>query len=500
MIWGVVPPELTVDSMVLLAAVLVAGGVAFSGLAARAEIPSLLVFMAAGMVMADDGLGLISFNDAALAQNLSVIALIVILFEGGLSSNVGRMRSAAIPAGLLATVGVVITTAGVALVAYFVLGLPGETSMLLGAVVASTDAAAVFAAARQAAIPDRVAATLETESGFNDPLAIVLTIGVITMSTDSVGAGELLVFGALQLFVGLAIGLIVGFVGAWTTEVLAAHADEVAPVLAVSVAAGAYGLAVLFHGSGFLAVFVAAVVLADRSPRHRRTNRVFYAGLAEVGRIGLFFLLGLLVFPSDLPAIMPEAIVISLTLVFLARPLAVAATLVPLRWPRAEIVFVAWAGLRGGVPIVLATFPLTAGVDDGTLVFNIVFFVVMVSVLVQGSTMSALARRLGLRADPRPLADPVEFSPAGTAAADFVEIVLTEHAGVVGHSLAECPMPAGSRVVLVSRAGTTIVPDGATVLTVGDHLVLGAAAGTTDAAAIERWAAGELLAPAGDDE
>ncbi|MBA2283018.1 MAG: cation:proton antiporter, partial [Acidimicrobiia bacterium] len=262
------------------------------------------------------------------------------------------------------------------------------------------------------------------------------------------------------------------------------------PLLAAAVGAAAYGLAAVTDASGYLAVYVAGVAVAHVAPRHRRAIRTFHAGLGEAAQIGLFFLLGILVFPSDLPGVAWQAVVIALGLVLVARPLAAAVCLLPFRWPLRDVVFTSWAGLRGAVPIVLATFALTGGLDDGDLVFDVVFFVVVVSVLLQGTTLQALAKRLHLVAEARPSSIDVELSPVGSLDAEVVEAVLTEHAAVVGRPLASTHPPGGIRVLLVHRGGRSFAPAGDTVLEVGDHLLLSDSTGHADTSVIEGWLAG----------
>lgn len=484
-------PSLAVDSLVLVGAALLAIGVVSTGLAARVQVPSLLLFLGVGMGVADEGLGLIQFSDAALAQNLSVVALVIILFEGGLSTSWARMRQVAGPAGVLATFGVLTTAAVVAGFAHVVLDIELATAVIIGAVVSSTDAAAVFTATRRAPVSDRTLGTLEAESGLNDPLAVMLTVGTVAAATGDVGAGDWIGFAVRQVVGGLGAGLAIGLTGAWLLRRARLDSAQLYPVLALAVGAGAYGTAVAGGGSGFLAVFLAGVCVAEGAPRHRRSTRDFSSGLAEIAQMGLFFLLGILVFPSDLLEVAGEAALLAVVLVMVARPAAVHLSLLPFGWPFREQVFTAWAGLRGAVPIVLATFPLTAGLDDGVFVFDVVFFVVILSVILQGTTLGTAARRLGLRADPAASAIAVELSPVGSVPADLAEVVLTEHAAVVGRTLAECPPPGGIRVVLVTRGEATIVPGGDTVLVPGDHLVLGAGERTLDVGAVEAWLNGD---------
>ncbi len=389
-------PDLAIDALILQIGALLVVGVVATGLAQRLRFPSLVLFLALGMLVADDGLAWIRFDDAELAQNLSVLALVVILFDGGLSTRWPSMRSVLAPASLLATVGVAVTASVIAGTLLVGFGIPTETAWLIGAVVASTDAAAVFAALRHLALPTRLRELLQVESGLNDPMAILLTVGFVEAQRRGVTADEWLLFGIRQLGLGLLVGVAIGAVGAWALEHLPIPGAALHTVLATAVGAGAYGLAVVVGGSGFLAVFLAGVVLVERAPRFRRRVQAFHASLAMGAELGLFFLLGILVFPSQLAGVATEAITVAVVLVLVARPLAVVSSMAWFRWPANELAFVSWAGLRGAVPIVLATFPLTVGHPDGQLVFDVVFFVVLLSATVQGATLSPLSRRLGL--------------------------------------------------------------------------------------------------------
>ncbi len=288
------------------------------------------------------------------------------------------------------------------------------------------------------------------------------------------------VFGARQIVLGVIAGWLVGVVGASLIGRVRLTSIAAYPVLAFATAAAAYGLAVVAGGSGFLAVYLAGVVLSERAGRYRRALRSFQAGLASVAQVGLFFLLGLLVFPSQLPDVAGEALFVAFVLALVARPLAVVVTTIWFRWPRSHLTFLSWAGLRGAVPIVLATFPLTARYPDGRLIFNVVFFVVLVSALVQGTTLSRLAQALGLRAEDAATAAVVELSPVDSTSADIIDLELTAHAGVLDQPLRTIPLPGEARIALVTRGGQVMVPSGDTCLRAGDQLVIGASRGDLD--------------------
>lgn len=480
--------HLAVDELVLLAAGVIVLGVLLAGLAGRLRVPSLLVFLAIGMAVADDGLGLVHFDDAELAQSVAVIALVLILFEGGLSASPSRIREVAAPAAVLATVGVGVTAAVVAGAGILLLDLEATTAWLLGAVVASTDAAAILSILRGAPLPRRLATLLEAESGLNDPVAVLLTVGVLETWAGDATPGGWVVFGLRQLVVGAAVGVTVGRGGAWVAARAPLAGASLNTVLGTGLAGLAYGVAASLGGSGLLAVFLAGLLLGRDLSRHQHALVTVHEGFAAAAQMVLFLLLGLLVFPSDLVDVAAEGTVVAVVLTFVARPLAVAVSLVWFRYRPEELAVLAWSGLRGAVPIVLATFPLTAGHPDAAAVFDLVFFVVLLSVAAQGLTIAPLARRLGLASEAE-LAVPTLVG-LDTLAADLIELELGPACRVVGRALQDVPMPAGVRISALVRDGDTIVPDGATELATGDLLLVVAAAGGSAATMLDEWANG----------
>ena len=487
---------LAADPLLLSGAALLVAGVICAGFAERLRAPGLLLFLALGMVIGDDGLGLISLSDAGLAQTIGVMALVVILYEGGLVGSPSALRPVAAHAAVLATVGIAITAAVVAVVAEAVLGTSWTTALLIGAVVASTDAAAVFAVLRRAPLPRRLSVLLEAESGSNDPMAVVLTVGLLATAQRDVTAVDWLAFGLRQLVGGALVGALTGWLGAMALERAHLGSAGLYPVLGLGVAGLAYGAGASLGTSGFLAVYVAGLVVAAKGPRQRRALRTFHEGLAATAQIALFLLLGLLVFPSQLPAVAPEATAITVALLLVARPLAVALCLAPFRTPAREVAFAGWAGLRGAVPIVLATFPLTAGYPDGALIFDVVFFVVLVSALVQGLTMAPVAARLGLRADDSRWAGVAEVVSLDAAGIDVLEIEVPLGSPVVGRALATAPLPGDARIAGIVRSDHVLVPTGATILQPGDLLAVVSAAGTSLEATVSGWLQGTAAATA----
>jgi cell volume regulation protein A len=462
----------SIDPAVLLGSALLVLAVVVASLSHRFQTPSALLFLGIGMLVGDDGLAWVRFDDETAVQNLGVVALIVILFEGGLTTKPTDLRRAAGPGGALATVGVVITAAVTAVGAWVLLDIRPITAALLGAVVASTDAAAVFSTLRSVRLPARLAAILKVESGANDPFAIVLTLGLLEVALASPSGLSLTLFAVLQPVLGIAFGAVVGVLAVRVLRAVRLPADGLYPVLAFAFAGVSYGVAAAAGGSGFLAVYVTGLLVGAFVRRRRRGIRDFHEGLANAAEIALFLVLGLLVFPSRLLDVAVPGLLIALVLAGVARPVATAACLSPFRVPWREQAIVAWGGLRGAVPIVLATFPITAGFENGRVLFDVVFFVVLISALVQGSTVGRLVGWLGVEAD-RPAWAPVaEALPIDEIEADMVEVIVTSDLPVAGRSLRDAPLPEGMLLAAIVRRERVIVPRGDAVLTPEDVLLI----------------------------
>lgn len=464
-----------IDRVILAAAVLLLAGIASSKIAARAGVPVLVLFIGVGMLAGSEGVGGIEFEDYGAAHAVGTLALAVILFDGGLRTPLAAVRTAWRPALALATAGVALTAAITGAAAAWLLGLPLLTGVLLGSIVGSTDAAAVFSVLRGRGLrlPERLDATLQVESASNDPMAVFLTVVLIQLHLGQAewGLGLLGMF-AVQMGVGAAVGVAVGKGGVALVNRIGLDSEGIYPVLTGACGLLAYGAAAAVGGSGFLAVYLAGMVLGN-APRlvFRRGTLLFHDGVAWVGQIVMFVVLGLLSFPSRLAAVAVEGLALALVLVFVARPAAVALTLLPFRFAPREVAFLAWAGLKGAVPIILAIFPLLFGVPRADLLFNVVFFAVLVSVVTQGWTLPAVARRLGLLLPPRP-GPPValEISALRDVDAEIVNYGVGPGSRAAGRRLRELALPAGAVAALVARGRETIAPDGATELRPGDHV------------------------------
>ncbi|HVX20802.1 MAG TPA: potassium/proton antiporter [Acidimicrobiales bacterium] len=449
---------------VLAASVLVALG------AARVGVPTLVAFLGLGMLLGSDGPGGIAFDNAGLARTIGVVGLVAILYEGGLSTSWRRLRSVAVPAALLSTVGVVATALLAGLAAFYLFGLPWLPALLLGAVVSSTDAAAVFAALRHTRIRRRLARTLEAETGLNDPIAITLTLGLIAwIQQPTYDLGDLVLLFVRQLGLGLVVGVACGAVAAWAFRRLPQAVGSFATVASVAAAAVAFGLAAIMGGSGFLAVYLVGLSVGSTPSRYRRQLVAFHEGLAFLAQVVLFVVLGLLAFPERLATVIGPGLALSVLLVVVVRPIAVWLSTAVVRFTGRERLLLGWAGLRGAAPIVLATFALSSHIGRAETIFDAVFFVVVVSTLLQGTTLEPLARRLGL-VDPGPArtAPPIEVDSTGHL--DLVEFDVTGDHAIAGATVSQTGLPRGALIAVVVRGGDAIPPRGSTVIEAGDRL------------------------------
>ena len=387
--------------LILVAGALLAAGVVASIVADRLRLPALVLFLGVGMAIGTDGLGWIDFEDYERARLIGSAALSLVLFEGGFGAGWSRIRPFLRPAVSLAVIATIGTAAVAGLAAAALFDLSGREGLLVGAIVSGTDGAAVFALLRGTPLPARLARTLEGEAGFNDPVAVLLVLVIIELITKgSYGATDIIVFVGRELLVGVATGLGVGWVAARTLRNVRATPTGIVLVASLASAAVAFGLAGVAHGSGFLAVYLVGLQLADAELPERAALRAFHEGLAAVAEIVLFLALGLLVFPSQLDNVALKATVLGLVVAFIARPLSAAmATAFEPQFGGRDRVLLGWAGLRGAVPVVLAALPVIENIHRSLEFFNIVFFTVLVSTLIQGSTVGMLARRLKLSID-----------------------------------------------------------------------------------------------------
>jgi cell volume regulation protein A len=457
--------------VLLLVGALLAASVLVALGSARTGVPVLVAFLALGMLLGSDGLGGIEFDDAELAREVGVIGLALILFEGGLQTSWRRLRSVAVPAGLLSTVGVVVTTLLVGVAARALFDLTWLEAFLLGAVVASTDAAAVFATLRFTQIRRRLARTLEAESGGNDPMAIALTLGLIAWieSPDTSGFGDLVLVVVRQLGLGLVVGVLLAFAATWVFARLPRAVGPFAPVASMAAAGISFGAADVLGGSGFLSVYLVGLAVGSTPSRYRRQLVGFHEGLAFLAQVAMFIVLGLLVFPSQLDDVAGSGLALALLLVFLIRPVAVWVSTAFTDFSAREKALLGWAGLRGAVPIVLATFVLSSEVETANTIFNAVFFVVVVSAILQGTTLERVAARLGLLSSATPRLDaPIEVGES--SALDLLDFVVAPDHAIAGAAVREVGLPRSAIIAVVVRGDDSIPPRGSTLIEPGDHL------------------------------
>jgi cell volume regulation protein A len=452
-------------------------------LSRRFGAPLLLVFLILGMLAGEDGPGGLIFNDFSLAFLLGNLALAIIIFDGGLGTRKSTFRVSLKPALSLATVGVLVTAAITGFFAHWLLDLSWQEGLLIGAIVGSTDAAAVFGLLRTAGLnlKERAGATLEIESGSNDPMAIFLTIAMVHLIVqDSSNPGwSFLVAFVQQIGLGTVIGLSGGYL---LTQLLKRLnlPSALYPLLALAGGLSVFGLANLLGGSGFLAIYLVGVLVGNAPLPYGNDIHRFHDGIAWLSQIGMFLMLGLLITPSHLPPIILPAIAIAAVLIFVARPVAVLLSLLPFRFPWREQVFVGWCGLRGAVPFILALFPSLAGMENTATYFELVFFVVLVSLLLQGWTIAPMARWLGIDLPPLPH-DPTHLSLTVSTEQQKELLIyeMAENTPVLGMSQQKLPMMQGAQVVGIIRQGVLVEDTSEQILELNDQLLILALSDTT---------------------
>jgi cell volume regulation protein A len=483
---------------ILVIGALLALGLLASMAAGRLRLPGLVVILGVGMALGSDGLGLLPFDDYGLARTAGIVALALILFEGGLSSGFAEIRPVLGVATSLAIVGTIGTAVLTAAAAWLILDLDVKHALLLGSTVAATDAAAVFAVLRGSTLRRRVARALEGESGLNDPIAIVLVLGCIEAIKDpSWGVGEAALLTVRSLGIGFAAGAVVGFGAVWVLRRATLPSAGLYPVASLAAAALAFGSADAIHGSGFLAVYLAGLIIGSASTPARRTIITFHDGMAWLAQLGLFLILGLLVFPGQLGSIALEGAAIAVATAVLARPIAAYLATIGAGFTLGERVLLGWAGLRGAVPVVLATFAVTEGISGAHLIFDIVFFVVLLSTVLQGTTIQPLARLLGVTSDeaaiPAPLVEPTLLNRLG---AETIQYPVRTGDALVGHLVRELGLPREALLNVIVRGERAIPPRGSTVVEVGDqlHVLVRQEAAVEFRELLARWRSGPLEA------
>ncbi|WP_067140843.1 potassium/proton antiporter [Microtetraspora malaysiensis] len=462
----------------LLSAIVVITAIVSVRLAHRTGLPSLLIYLGLGLLLGEAGFAHIHFENAALSQQLGLVALAVILAEGGLTTHWQSVRRAVPSALVLATVGVAVSIVVFALAVYNMLDMSWRMSLLLGAVLASTDAAAVFSVLRRLPLPPRLAGVLEAESGFNDAPTVIVVTMLSLPSEPLPSVWEILVNAAYELAAGAALGLAIGPLAAYLLRRVALPASGLYPIAVMAVAFLTYTGAVQLHASGFLAVYLATLIIGNSRLPHRAATRGFAEGSAWLAQIGLFVMLGMLASPAELPQTIVPGLLAGLVLVLLARPISVAVSALLVRLARIdriswrEQVFLSWAGLRGAVPIVLATIPWADGMIGAKGVFNEVFIIVVVFTLLQGPTLSLLAKALGISAEGEARDIDVEAAPLEELKADLLQVRIPVGSLMHGVEIFELRLPTNAAVTMVVREGRSFVPTPTTQLEAGDQLLV----------------------------
>jgi cell volume regulation protein A len=466
--------SLTVALFVI--AILLLISIVTSKLSTKYGVPALLIFLGIGMLFGSDGLEIIYFDDFQAAQSLGIIALLYILFSGGLDTDWKKVKPIAGTGMILSTIGVLVSAASVGVLAALVLDIKIVEGILLGAIVSSTDAAAVFSVLRSKSIgfKYRLQELIEFESGTNDPMAIILTIGIIQYITipDTSGWNFVIQF-IQQMGFGLVFGYLLGKVITWLTNHLELGYDGLYSVLALSYVPLVYALTDFVGGSGFLAVYLAGLVMGNSTFVHQKSLMNFFDGLGWLMQIVMFITLGLLVFPIEIAKVAPQGLVIALILILIGRPLSVFTSMMFSGFKTRSKLMVSWVGLRGAVPIIMATFPLVAGLDQAYLIFTVIFFVVVTSVIIQGTTIPIVAKWLHVDSPAKTKTRyPIELEPSVDTKTALKEILIETGDFAEGRQILELGLPQNVLITLINREGKFIVPRGDTTIFPSDKLLI----------------------------
>lgn len=463
-----------IDQLILAGGIVIFLGILLSKFSARLGLPVLVLFLALGMLAGQEGIGGIAFDDFGVAHAVGTLALAVIMFDGGMRTEREALAAAWKPAVVLATFGVLVTALITGLAAAWILHVPILVGVLLGSIVGSTDAAAVFGVLRSQGLRlrSRVSSVLEIESGSNDPMAIFMTVGIIQVLVGQRPLGPgLLLFFVQQMGIGAAVGLAIGGVGTRVINRVNLGTAALYPVLAGACGLLAFGVAAWLGGSGFLSIYLAGIVLGNSRLTFQRGTLLFLDGLAWLSQIVMFVVFGLLSMPSQIAGVLRPGLEIAAILMFVARPLSVIPVLPAFRFSAKENVLVSWVGLRGAVPIILATFPLMYGVPQAPLIFDIVFFVVLLSAVLQGWSLPVIAGRLGLR-EKTGVLPPVtlDISSLRQVDADIVDYTVGDGSVASGRRVRDLGLPEDVVIAMITRGEQLVLPRGSTGLERGDHV------------------------------
>lgn len=465
-----------IELILLASSLLVFLSILASKLSYRIAVPALLLFIVVGMLAGSEGIGGIYFDDPALAKSVGIIALIFIIFSGGIDTNWGEVRPIVLPGVLLSTLGVLLTAVITGLFAVYILKFTFLEGLLLGSIVSSTDAAAVFSILRskRISLKQPLKPLLEFESGSNDPMAVFLTLTVLGMITaNKVNFGMAITSFFWDMTIGALIGYAMARVSIFVINRINLEYDGLYPVLTISLVMLTYSLASFVKSNGFLAVYLAGLIMSNQQFMNKRIIVRFHEGIAWLMQIAMFLTLGLLVFPSQLIPVCGVSVLLAVILMVIARPVSVFLCLLPFGINLRKKTMVAWIGLRGAVPVVLATFPLLAGIPQAGMIFNVVFFVVLTSVLVQGASIpfvSKILKTSGPALNNRNY--PIEFQKTSAIDADLTDIIIPYGSVVAGKPIYKLGLPERCLIALISRNEKFIIPNGSTTIEAGDIVLV----------------------------
>lgn len=468
--------DLTIENILLIGSILLLISIVAGKTSYRFGVPTLLLFLTIGMLAGTDGIGKIHFNDPKIAQFIGIVALNFILFSGGLDTNWNAVKPILREGITLSTLGVLLTALSLGFFVWAITDFTIYESLLLGSIVSSTDAAAVFSIlrAKSLALKANLRPTLELESGSNDPMAYVLTISFLTLVVNQ----DQSIFSVIPIFLkqmilGSLLGYGFGKLSEFAINKIKLDFEGLYIVLVIALMFITFSATDFIGGNGFLAIYICAVYLGNQDFMHKRTIFKMYDGLAWLMQIVLFLTLGLLVFPSHILPVIGIGLIISVFLILVARPLSVFICMIPFNMKTRRKFYISWVGLRGAVPIVFATYPLLAGIDKADMIFNIVFFVSVTSVIVQGTTLGKVAKWLHVALPERvkPLS-PTELLFSQRYKKIKLEVKIDENSKVVGRKIVDIGLPTGTTIAYISRVGNYFIPTGATVILPDDFLVI----------------------------
>jgi potassium/hydrogen antiporter len=467
---------ITTENIILIGSILLIASIVANKTSYKIGIPTLLLFLLVGMLAGSEGIGRIYFDDPHTAQLLGVVALNFILFSGGMDTRWESVKPIVWRAVSLSTIGVLVTAAAVGFFVHYVMDFTLLEGLLLGAIVSSTDAAAVFSIlrSRNIGLKGHLRPTLELESGSNDPLAYVLTVSLTYLVTKGDASYMMLFVNFVkEMAIGGLAGYLIGRAMTFVINKIKLDTDGLYPVLVMAMIFFTYSFTHLLGGNGFLAVYLSALVLGNSNFIHKKSILKFYDGQAWLMQIVMFLTLGLLVYPSRILPIIDIGLLISVVLIFIARPLGVFISLSFFNMKIRDKLFLSWVGLRGAVPIVFATFPMIAGAAKADMIFNLVFFISTSSVLLQGTTLPMVARWLKVTVPKKvKRVTPLDMELYDSMQSEFVEVILPGNSNAVGKAIVKLNLPKPALIVLIVRDGKYIQPNGATILEEGDKLLL----------------------------